>query len=77
MATIRELVEKPLEVQAKHTEVEATYSVVQGEGGETCLQIDTYGSKERAIPGKKSQSLRFTPEALRQLRDVLSRHFGM
>jgi hypothetical protein len=39
------------------------------------LQIDTYGSVDRKLPGKKSQSLRFAPEAINQLREILDSHF--
>ncbi len=39
------------------------------------LQIDTYGSATRKIPGKKSQSIRFSPEAIDQLKEILKRDF--
>jgi hypothetical protein len=40
------------------------------------LQTDTYGSVDRKIPGKKSQSLRFAPEAIKQLGQISDTHFG-
>jgi hypothetical protein len=72
MAMIRNLNRVTLEQDSRHSEVDATYSIVQGEDGRKLLQIDTYGSAFRKIPHKKSQSMRFAPEALEQLRRILS-----
>ncbi|MDP2402046.1 MAG: methionyl-tRNA formyltransferase [Actinomycetota bacterium] len=57
--------------QSRHTEADASYSVIVDETGRRLLQIDTYGSSDRQILGKKSQSIRFSPEALEQLREIL------
>jgi len=76
MAIVRRLEAQALEVQSRHSEAECTYSVVQKQDGRY-LQIDTYGSKERMIPGKKSQSIRFAPSAIEQLRDILQKHFTL
>ena len=75
MAIIRRLEPQPLQVEAKHTEVDATYSVVKDGDGQRYLQIDTYGSSDRKLQGKKSQSIRFAPEAITELRAILERHF--
>lgn len=66
MATVRKLIRQELEKDSKHTEVNCTYSIVESDG-KKYLQIDTYGSSTRKIPGKKSQSIRFSPEAIKQL----------
>lgn len=66
MAKITRLTKINMERESKHSEVEATYSVVM-ESGERYLQLDTYGSSDRAFPGKKSQSLRMTREVLEEL----------
>ena len=66
MAIVRKLEKVILEKESKHTEVDATYSVIHSDG-ERYLQIDTYGSKDRQIEGKKSQSIRLSPEAIDQL----------
>ena len=50
---------------------DATFSVFDDGDGRSYLQIDTYGSLKRKMPGKKSQSLQFGPEALAQLRMIL------
>ncbi len=74
MATIRELQSKELERNSRHSEVEATVSLVEF-NGEKFVQIDTYGSKERAMPGKVSQSLRLSRTAFEQLAELGSKHF--
>ena len=75
MAIIRKLEPITLEVEAKHTEVNSTYTIIVDQSGEKYLQIDTYGSKKRKIPEKKSQSIRFSPEAIKQLRSIIDKEF--
>ena len=75
MAIVRKLELLALEKDTPHSEVEGTYSIVHDEKGATYLQIDTYGSKARQIPGKKSQSIRFAPEAIEQLKKLLLQQF--
>jgi hypothetical protein len=75
MALIRELKELTLDRDVPHREVECTYSVIHDNYGQICLQIDTYGSADRQMPGKKSQSLRLSPQAIRQLRQILADRF--
>lgn len=70
MAIVRKLERITLEHGSKHSEVNCTYSIVQDEEGKS-LQVDTYGSAHRKMPDKKSQSIRFTPEAIAQLREIL------
>ena len=71
MAIVRRMEEHPLQIEARHTETECTYSLVHGPDGQKYLQIDTYGSAERKLEGKKSQSIRFAPEAVAQLRQII------
>jgi hypothetical protein len=75
MAIVRRLDHQQLQVEASHTEVAATYSVVQDRDGVRYLQVDTYGSVDRQMPGKKSQSIRFAPEAVEELKAIIARHF--
>ena len=73
MAIVRKLIRITLDRDTKHSEVnDCSYSIIQDEDGRKSLQIDTYGSALRKFPGKKSQSIRFSPEALQQLRQILS-----
>jgi hypothetical protein len=71
MALIRQLRHQALEKDSRHTEAECTYSIVTDKHGHKLLQIDTYGSNERKLRGKKSQSIRFSTEALQQLKMIL------
>jgi hypothetical protein len=75
MAIIRGLKHQPLERDARHTEAAATYCVIEDEAGVRYLQIDTYGSTDRKLRGKKSQSVRLAPEAIAELRNILTRFF--
>ena len=75
MAIVRKLNLQELEVDSPHSETECTYTIVKTPDG-TYLQVDTYGSRQRRIPGKKSQSIRFAPEAIEQLKAILAKHFA-
>lgn len=72
MALVAKLHQITLERTTPHDEVECTYSIVLGDKGEKFLQIDTYGSKERKMLNKKSQSIRFSPEAIAQLKRIIA-----
>jgi hypothetical protein len=76
MAIVRNLEHHNLDSETRHTEVECTYSITSDEQGQRFLQIDTYGSKSRKILGKKSQTIRFAPEAIEQLKTILGEHFS-
>ncbi len=71
MARISEMTQKEPKRTKVHDEVEATYSVFEDTNGDVYLQIDTYGSKGRAVPGKTSQSVQFGPAGLAALKSVL------
>ena len=75
MAIVCQLEKVDLERDSKHTEVNCTYSILTDYSGNKYLQIDTYGSASRKFPGKKSQSIRFTKEALQQLKNILTSEF--
>jgi len=71
MALVSRLRSAVLKTEGKHLPVDCTYSVIELESG-LHLQLDTYGSKGRKIPGKKSQSLRLTPQALATLKQIIA-----
>lgn len=73
MAIVRKLTRITLERDVPHSEVDCTYSIVAGSDGRRSLQIDTYGSSHRRMPHKKSQSIRFSPEAIEQIKLILSK----
>ncbi len=72
MAIVRKPERITLEHGSKHSEVNCTYSIVQDEKGKL-LQVDTYGSVDRKMRDKKIQSISFSPEAIAQLREILSK----
>jgi len=53
MAIVRKLEKIDFDVPGKHSEVSATYAIVKDVDGDKYLQIDTYGSANRQIQGKK------------------------
>lgn len=70
MAMVRRINAMPLEKNSKHTEVNCTYTIVVEDDGQRYLQVDTYGSPTREIL-EKSQTIRFAPEAIAQLKTIL------
>ncbi len=70
MAIVRKLKKLNLERESKHTEADCTYSIIHLPEG-PLLQIDTYGSQVRQEQGKKSQSIRFSREAIADLKAIL------
>lgn len=58
-----------------HKPVECSYFIVHNKDGKKFLQLDTYGSEDRAIPGKTSQSIQFSPEAIKQLKKLFESEF--
>lgn len=75
MAIVRKMSRISFERDAAHSEVNCTYSIVRGRDGEKFLQVDTYGSHARKLPGKKSQSIRLSKEALRTIQAVIKAEF--
>ena len=74
MANVRNFTTKHAGRSTSHSDVEATLSLVEC-GGEKFIQIDTFGSADRAIPGKVSQSLRISKSAYDELVQAASRYF--
>jgi hypothetical protein len=70
MALVDKLEFQSLERDSAHSEVKCTYDIVVNQYGEKCIQLDTYGSKGRKMPGKKSQSLRLSPNAIQELKEI-------
>ncbi len=58
-----------------HKATECSYYVVYNKKGEKFLQLDTYGSADREILGKVSQSIQFSPDAIKQLKTLLAKEF--
>lgn len=77
MAIVKKLYPIYLDRASTHSDVNCTYAIITDDLGDKYLQIDTYGSATRKIPGKKSQSIRFSPEAIDQLKEILKRDFSL
>lgn len=71
MALIKNLDRITMERNVVHDDVEASYCVFQDDRGRKYLQINTYGSRHRKMPGKTSQSIQLGPEALQQLQEII------
>lgn len=55
-----------------HKQTECSYFIVH-DGDMKYLQIETTGSEDRQMLGKPSQSIQFSPEAIKQLKEILDR----
>lgn len=71
MALVTTLTPQAISGTGTHREVDCTFSIISNADGTRSLQLDTYGSKTRKIPGKKSQSLRFDNAALAALKKII------
>ncbi|XMA37226.1 hypothetical protein O1157_13065 [Streptomyces albogriseolus] len=74
MALIKEFQQASSDAQKVHGPVTCGYRTFTIEG-RRILQLDTYGSTERAIPNKISQSVQLDAEAARALLDIISEAF--
>lgn len=74
MAIVRTFTIKEPDRLGSHSEVDATLSLIEDQG-EKFVQIDTYGSKNRALRGKVSQSLRLSEAAFNELVKEAAKHF--
>jgi hypothetical protein len=71
MALIKKLEQLTMDRNSIHEPVSATYTIFTGDDGKKYLQIDTYGSSQRQILGKKSQSIQFGPDTVDEIRSVI------
>lgn len=77
MALIRKMEKTTLKVERVHGEVGCTYTVFQDNDRRRYFQVDTYGSPDRKLKGKKSQSLQFDEDTARELVALLKAEFGL
>ena len=75
MAPVTDFQKRDLQRDGDHTAVDCTYAIIHTDDGDKMLQLDTYGSRSRKMPGKVSQSLRFSPEAIVKLKKLLNENF--
>jgi hypothetical protein len=75
MALIRRLLAAPSVVGRVHrTSVDCYWKSFEA-GGSRILQLDTFGSEDRQIPGKLSQTLQLDQEQARRLVNLINRVF--
>lgn len=75
MALITRFMELQKERHQVHGVVECGYTIFE-DGGTRYLQLDTYGSQERQIPGKTSQSIQLNAESAAQLKTLIEKTFA-
>lgn len=74
MALIRRFEHSPSGRAPFRTEVECGWRVGEA-GGRKLLHLETYGSEDRDIPGKVSQSLELDVNGARELQRILQTIF--
>ncbi len=60
-----------------HKPVDCTYCTVIDDKGEKYLLLDTYGSDDRQIKDKVSQTIEFNKESALQLLDIIQKEFNI
>ena len=74
MALIKSFEHKSMDRNSIHGAIEATYTTFERDG-RRFIQVDNFGSAEREIPGKKSQTFQLDEKSARELFDILRDHF--
>lgn len=77
MAFVKRLKHQIKERNSVHSEVVATYSVFDVPDHGRFFQIDTFGSSDRQIPGKTSQSLQIDQAGAEMLIALLKSEFKL
>jgi len=75
MALVQNIKEGYKDKEHIHGKTECSFYIVHDKAGRKYLQLDTYGSSNRQIPGKVSQSIQFSPEAIKQLKELILKKF--
>lgn len=60
-----------------HKFVEGTYTVFTAENGKKYFQLDTYGSEDRKIQNKISQSIQFDEDTAKYLIKLIKNELGI
>jgi hypothetical protein len=74
MALISSFEQRPIVPSRLHDDVCCGFAAVDV-GGRRILQLETYGSRSRKIPGKVSQSLQLDEAGARELKRILEATF--
>ncbi|CEJ86986.1 hypothetical protein HYPGJ_30841 [Hyphomicrobium sp. GJ21] len=76
MAWVKAIERTPGDGKLQPTQLAAHVKVFTPKDSLPIVQIDTYGSEERKIPGKQSQTLQFGKEAAFELYKILKDTYG-
>ena len=71
MALVKKFVKLEKQRNSVHREVDYTYTVFDDSMGNKIFQIDTYGSPDREIKGKVSQSIQLDKESAEELIKII------
>jgi hypothetical protein len=77
MALVRKMEKLSLQFEKVHGEVDCTYSTFRDADGRQYFQIDTYGSPERKLKGKKSQTIQLDEQVARKLIALLKSELSL
>lgn len=75
MALIRNFEQSTKDRHTVHKSIGCAYSIFIGSDNKKYLQLDTFGTEEREIPGKVSQCLQFDEVAAAELKRLIERSF--
>jgi hypothetical protein len=75
MALIAQLKEIPKARQTVHKRVECGYSVFTGPDGQRYVQLETFGSKGRKMPGVTSQVIQLNESSAAELKRLIEQTF--
>lgn len=75
MALVRKIEKASLQSPKVHGYVDCTYTTFCTEDGRKYLQIDTYGSQQRKMKGKKSQTIQLDEKSAKGLFEILKNEF--
>jgi hypothetical protein len=59
-----------------HGSVECTYTIFEAANGQKYLQLNTFGSRDRQLPGKQSQTIQLNQESAIKLLKILTSEFA-
>jgi hypothetical protein len=76
MAWVKSIERKSGEGKLQPTQLVAQVKVFTPNGALPIVQIDTYGSEDRKIPGKQSQTLQLGKETAFELYKILKETYG-
>lgn len=75
MALVRRIEEGASNSRQHPTETECTFHLAYSDDGAKLLTLNTYGSQERKIAGKVSQTIQFDQHAAAELYKLILRTF--